>query len=201
MRTDDVAEFLLSLALPPERVAPAVGDLLEERPQRGAFWFWRSLAGLAGAGLGRTLAADPRQWLRLAFRGVLQAWFNAGLCGLLLVVLLVPRWVTADWAGQRYVQAAAMTVLWFAFAWARFSVGRYLADEARGRELAALLAFCVCEAALCLLLPAAIALLRGRPPMVWRLTGPPSDTVAYWLLMHPLLVAGALHRRFRRAEA
>ena len=58
MRKADVAEVLLSLVGSPERARSFVGDLIEERGH-GAAWFWRSVARLWLAMLGRDLMTAP----------------------------------------------------------------------------------------------------------------------------------------------
>jgi hypothetical protein len=40
MRKDRLAETLLSLVGPTDRVASTVGDLMEEQRERGPVWFW-----------------------------------------------------------------------------------------------------------------------------------------------------------------
>jgi hypothetical protein len=40
MRKDRLAETLLSLVGPADRVASTVGDLMEEQRERGPVWFW-----------------------------------------------------------------------------------------------------------------------------------------------------------------
>ena len=57
MRSDRLAESLLSMVAPLERAASAVGDLAEEAEARGAFWFWRSVARIALALLARDVGS------------------------------------------------------------------------------------------------------------------------------------------------
>jgi hypothetical protein len=58
MRSDRLAEAVLSMVAPAERAASAVGDLAEDADVRGAFWFWRSVARLALALLARDLVSS-----------------------------------------------------------------------------------------------------------------------------------------------
>ena len=58
MRSDRLAEAVLSMVAPAERAASAVGDLAEDADVRSAFWFWRSVARLALALLARDLVSS-----------------------------------------------------------------------------------------------------------------------------------------------
>jgi len=58
MRSDRLAEAVLSMVAPAERAASAVGDFAEDADVRGAFWFWRSVARLALALLARDLVSS-----------------------------------------------------------------------------------------------------------------------------------------------
>ena len=57
MRSDRVAELLLSMVAPPDRAASTVGDLVEEGVGRGGSWFWWSVARVASTLLGRDLVS------------------------------------------------------------------------------------------------------------------------------------------------
>ena len=56
MRKSAIAEWILSLAMPPEHVASTVGDLIEDN--RGPLWFWTAIARTVVAFVWRDLAAD-----------------------------------------------------------------------------------------------------------------------------------------------
>jgi hypothetical protein len=43
MPATDIAQWILRHSATPERAESVIGDLLEQAPQRGAFWFWRSV--------------------------------------------------------------------------------------------------------------------------------------------------------------
>jgi hypothetical protein len=54
-----VAQAILGLAMPRDKAIASVGDLLEQLPQHGVAWFWRSVISLAARRVWRPLAAWP----------------------------------------------------------------------------------------------------------------------------------------------
>jgi hypothetical protein len=84
MRSDRLAEAILSIVAPPDRAAAAVGDLLELVPDRGRLWFWASVLRTAGAIVWGHFRAQP---LRLTFYAAL-ASFGYALLALLLLVAI-----------------------------------------------------------------------------------------------------------------
>jgi len=83
MRSDRLAEAILSLVAPADRVASAVGDLMEGADARGRVWFWHSVARLTISLLGRDLLFAP---VAMAASAAF-AWFL--YMGLSLVLALV----------------------------------------------------------------------------------------------------------------
>jgi len=53
MRSEFVAEWILARLTTRSRAASIVGDLLENRSEKGTLWFWRSFAGIVLAVAGR----------------------------------------------------------------------------------------------------------------------------------------------------
>jgi len=72
-----VAEWLLTLCTSRERACSIVGDLSEEGHLRGAPWFWRHVAKIAVALVGRDLCSAPLRIALLAIGGYLLLFFQA----------------------------------------------------------------------------------------------------------------------------
>jgi hypothetical protein len=70
MRDINPAERLLSLFTSPESAAGVVGDLSEERGQRGSMWFWRQVMGTAFSLCRGTWFASPGAVLLLVLFGL-----------------------------------------------------------------------------------------------------------------------------------
>jgi hypothetical protein len=98
VRKDTVAETLLMLVGPAERVRSVVGDLMEEAG-RGRLWFWRSVTRLWLAMLGRDLMSAP---IAMAV-SCAAAWFVYMLVSLVLGFAAYVA-VTLAWGGA-YVLA------------------------------------------------------------------------------------------------
>ena len=71
MRSDRLAETILSLVIAPDRSAAAVGDLVEGAGGRGRGWFWTSVARIALSSAARDLLTAP---VAMAVSAAL-AWF------------------------------------------------------------------------------------------------------------------------------
>ncbi len=61
------AEWILSLVIAPGRAAAAIGDLQEERSERGRLWFWWSVLGTAASHLWQDLRLHPGWAIGRAF--------------------------------------------------------------------------------------------------------------------------------------
>ena len=100
MRSDHLAESILTVVWPPDRAAAAVGDLLEDMAHRGTRWFWRSvlLTGLAAV----RQQVETQPWQILFYGAV--AWFGYMLTALLVLVCaqmaLLILWLAADVAAH-----------------------------------------------------------------------------------------------------
>ena len=154
MRSDRLAEILLSLVASSDRAASAVGDLMEESDARGRFWFWRSLARLWLSQLGRDLLTAPFTmavssaiaWflymglsLVLAFTAYVAVTLVWGVAYVLThhtglelvtdVLRLRVAWPPIPDAATWTIQAAVL------FAIAPFQIGRAIAPYWRGHEL------------------------------------------------------------------
>jgi hypothetical protein len=156
MPKDRIAEWILSLVVPPDRAASTVGDLMEDAGKGGWLWFWMCVARTALAFLLRNLAAAP---LRLTGFAVL-GWFAymtasviLWLCGFVLATLL---WGMAYFFTHHTGLELVANLLRIRFDWpppptgvmhwmealmvwmmAPFQVGRFAARCWPGREVAA----------------------------------------------------------------
>lgn len=206
MRKDLLAERLLSLVGPSERVASAIGDLLEEDAERGRVWFWGSVARLWLSLLVRDLGVAPFKmaaaaalsWFvymmlsaLLAFAGyfVVAIFWGAGYMlsnhtGLELladVLRLRFDWPPVSSVATWWIQAVAL------FAIAPFQLGRASAPYWRGHE--------VSLAVVTLLIWTAMA--RFVPFVLVGITASP----AMMPLIVTFLLLGALAERFRPTVA
>jgi hypothetical protein len=153
MRRDQIAELILSLFTSPERAASIIGDLEEDAPARGNFWFWECVARTVFSLLRHDLTAEPLFLLGLAVRGTLFSlrlvalWSVLILLGIVVVAAVVvqikaaagpaPSWVH----GQAVMDSAGYLLGLTAMVMIEFRVGQWLARRARGREMAACLAY------------------------------------------------------------
>ena len=154
MRSDLLAEWILSLVVDRERAASAVGDFLEDVPERGRRWFWFSIGKTAFARLGRSLMEAPFRmagfaafaWLvymAMGFALGFAAWIAATLLwgmGYFLshhtVMELVANLLRLrfDWPAPpvEWLRFVDCVVVWIA---APYQLGRWWARAARGREM------------------------------------------------------------------
>lgn len=203
MRKADVAETLLSLVGSPERARSFVGDLVEEGG-RGRLWFWRSVARLWFAMLGRDLMSVP---LAMAI-GCVAAWFVYMLLSAVLVlagyVVVTLAWGIAyvlnnhtglelltdalrirfDWppipdAAMYVIQAAVLLAI------APFQIGRGSARYWRGHEVSVVIVMLFVWMAMAFFVPLVGIGISARPAMV--------PVIVMFVL------AGALFERFRPA--
>ena len=77
-----IAEWLLSQVVASERAASTVGDLMEEVPARGRFWFWSCVARTVSSSAVRDFRAIPVDSAGLALRAIL---VNQALCILFML--------------------------------------------------------------------------------------------------------------------
>jgi hypothetical protein len=190
MRSDRLAEALLSMVAPPDRAASAVGDLAEEADARGAFWFWRSVARVALALLGRDLVSSAVAMAASA----MFAWFL--YMGVSLVfafvgyVALTVAWgvayvlthqpgfelladllrVRLDWPPIPMQATYALQAVVF-FAITPFCIGRGSAAYWRGHELGLVIVTMPIWLAMSVLVPFVGVGVRTSPAMVPVLAG------------------------------
>lgn len=154
MRSDRLAEWVLSLVADGERAASAVGDFLEEVPQRGRWWLWMSVGRTGLSWMGRSLAEAPVRmagfaafaWfaymvmaLLLGFAGWIAAtvvwgmgYFFSHHTGMELVtnaLRLRFDWPAPPLVWLRFVDCA---IVWMA---APYQSGRFVGRAWRGREM------------------------------------------------------------------
>ena len=205
MRKADVAEMLLALVGSSERVRSSVGDLIEEA-DHGRMWFWRSVARLWLAMLGRDLMTAP---VAMAVSCV-ALWFIYMLTSLVLgaagYVVITLAWgiayvaanhtgvelltdllkVRLDWppipdAATYVIQAVVL------FALAPFVLGRSSALYWRGHEVSLAVIMLIVWTAMAMFVPLVGVGISARPAMV--------------PLMVTFVLAGSLFERFRSAPA
>ncbi len=138
MREEIIAEWILSLAISPERAASTLGDLLEECQTRGRVWFWWGVLGTALSHLWHDLQLHPGWAAGRALWGFGATIVYTALLGFPLFMFL-PRVNTdgpgftvsapSPWAAPILI-GAMCSVIPFVVAWqnARLSHGRELAS-------------------------------------------------------------------------
>jgi hypothetical protein len=205
VRKADVAEVLLSLVGSLERARSCVGDLVEERGH-GAAWFWRSVARLWLAMLGRDLMTAP---VTMALSCVV-AWFLYMLLSVILAlvgyVVVTLAWGVAhvlsqhsglelvtdllrvrfDWppipdAATYLIQALVL------FAIAPFQLGRGSALFWRGHEVGFAVVMLIVWTSMATFVPLVGVGITAPPSMV--------------PMMVMFILAGALFERFRPAAS
>jgi hypothetical protein len=138
MRSIHIAEWILALVTSRDRAASTVGDLMEEAPARGVFWFWSGVLRTAASLLWRDFAERPARMTGLAFRGLA---IELGFLLLFLVLSGVAGTVAGSPGGlnsvgwRLFFNAPTLVIPIF--------IGRMLARWAPGHELAACLAYAI----------------------------------------------------------
>lgn len=147
-----IAEWILSLVLPPDRAASTVGDWMEDAAERGSLWFWSCIFRTVAAHIWNDFAESPGFMIGLAFRGWLYSlWlimgtyfgFFVAICILVPVALFAGFLAQAvywqpSWGHVPKIIGPAFTLAWLG--WCQFQTGRWIARRAPGRELAACIA-------------------------------------------------------------
>ena len=185
MRSDRLAEAVLSMVAPAERAASAVGDLAEEVDARGAFWFWRSVARLALALLARDLVSSALAISASAalgwflYMGISIVFASIGYVALTLAwgltdvlthhtgfeLLADVMRVRFDWPPIPTSATDALQAVVF-FAVTPFCIGRGSAAHWRGRELSLVILTLPIWLAMSVLVPFVGVGVRTAPPMV-----------------------------------
>jgi len=162
MRKADAAEWILSLVSEPDRASSTTGDLLEQTAGRNAVWFWLSVARITASHLVSDLRAARGRMIWLAIRGVL-AYVPLAFFAVLAMVAPIGIWMAISWflGTPRDFHVPS----WYGYAAAAivetaipFVIGQSIAENSRGRELAAGFAFAFVLAAL-----GAISAFSGNP--------------------------------------
>jgi len=205
-RADTLAETLLSLVGSADRAGSVVGDLIEEAGGRGRLWFWRSVARLWVAMLGRDLLTAPvamavscaAAWfvymlvsVALAFAlyvavtlvwGIVYVFDNhTGLELLTRALNLRFDWPPIPDLATYLIQAAVL------FTIAPFHIGRGSVRFWRGHEVSLAVVMLIIWSAMATFVPLVVVGISARPAMV--------------PVMVAFVLAGALFERFRSSPA
>ena len=185
MRSDRLAEAILSLVAPPDHAASVVGDLMEDGAARNAFWFWRSVTRFAMRRLGRDLAslfvpmAASAAFSWFLYMGVSLVFALVGYVALTLAwglayilsqhtgVELLTDFLRLrlDWPPlPPWSTYALQTVVFFAIT--PFCIGRASAGHWRGHELGLVIVMQVIWLAMSVLVPFVGVGVRTTPTMV-----------------------------------
>jgi hypothetical protein len=157
MRKAQIAEFVLSLFTSPERAASTVGDLIENAAARGVWGFWWDISRTAFSLLWNSLRAEPLFMASIGFRGLLLS-FSLLLLTLICIIVFIPLSLIV--VSLPFSAAGIHLDQWaLRFSWVsgllggllgliavlavQFQTGRWIARRARGREMAACVAFLV----------------------------------------------------------
>jgi hypothetical protein len=148
MRKAHIAELILSLFTSRERAASIVGDLIENATG-GAIWFWSCVFRTALSLLWSDLADEPAFIAGLGFRGLL---LNLSLNLALFISIVILSVIFGVLVGSGLVSGPAgitLRAFWVLGAIAVFTVnfqtGQWIARRARGREMAACIAFVIIQ--------------------------------------------------------
>jgi hypothetical protein len=134
---DTIAERLLRLTASREVASTIAGDLRELAITRGKLWFWFAIVRTVSSLLWKDLVSAPLFLAILGLRGLLVTLCLASL--LCFIAIGVPFGFATKWDHGVFFTA---DVAWLtAIALTQFITGRYLAAKARGREIAAVLAY------------------------------------------------------------
>lgn len=137
-----VAEWALGPAVGPPQAAGVVGDLLETGAERGAVWFWSSVARTAAGAVWGDLRSQPFFYLGLALRGAVL------LCAVLVSVwqarVMAFDFVRASLSHSSFLVRHPKEWLWPAVRAASLLgtayAGRWVARRSLGRPAAVCLA-------------------------------------------------------------
>jgi hypothetical protein len=116
MRDINRAERLLSLFTSPDSAAGIVGDLSEERGQRGSVWFWRQVLGTVLSLCRGALKESPGIVLSLVVLGFLLVTLPASF-GAALPSKVVPFSLFSTSAVERVFAVALISGIYALIAW------------------------------------------------------------------------------------
>ena len=149
MRNTRLAEWILSLVLPPERAASAVGDWMEDSAKRGNVWFWSCVFRAATARLWNDLAENPVELVRVGFGGyffgLLLVAASLILMIPIMILVMIPVAILAHFLpslphAQEIFQIPGTLCGCAGLCVCEFQTGRWIARRAPGREMAACIA-------------------------------------------------------------
>ena len=206
MRRDRLAEKILSLVAPPDRVAAVVGDLMEDAGEQGRLWFWRSVTRIWLSLLGRDLFFAP---LKMAVSSAL-AWFVYMVLSVILAfagyfavsIIWGAGYVLSNHTGVELLAdilrirfdwpPVSSVVTWWIqaavlFAVAPFQLGRASQPYWRGHEVSLAIVTLLIWTAMARFVPFVLVGIKASPAMM--------PLVVMFLLL------GAVAERFRPASA
>jgi hypothetical protein len=128
MRREAMAERLLALFVGRVKAASVLGDLAEERGERGARWFWWSYADILFAAAWRPVAAIGVAFATIWYGGRYVAGPN-GMVGYTPVEYIA--FSRASWLAD-VVSIGAISTFLFAYSWVRFGSQDRMARLALG---------------------------------------------------------------------
>ena len=212
MRNARIAEWFLSLVTTPDRAAAAVGDLLEVHSPHGSVRFWVSVVATLCAHIWGDLAAHPIRMAGLAVQGILlQLLFSVAMAiGLALLYGVIsavalqvgardPGLLSGWWVNPApWLVSGSLVAGWIFALVGSYLVGRILARQSPGHELAP----CVANVIMGFVLPyvvfGSLGWPRGEPMLT--APGPWWPMFAYSFPPFVALMAGAIRvRRLRRS--
>ncbi|MEP7354680.1 MAG: hypothetical protein ABI824_15740 [Acidobacteriota bacterium] len=199
MQKANIAEWILSLAMPPDRAHSSVGDLMEEGESRSRPWFWFSVVQATSTQVFREITGSPWDMLKLYLWGW---WAGIALIG---TVLLPTTWLL-DPIAWKLGFACGDSQCWPVVDWGNpwlkrpleiatvFIAGWLMANRSKGRELSAAFASILFGNSTHLVVMYLSALQVRRIGQPWPIEGPVLS-----LVVGPMVaIAAALYARYRR---
>jgi hypothetical protein len=209
-----MAELILSLFTTRERAASTVSDLLESSPARGLLWFWSSVGRTAASLVWDDFATEPYFMGGLAFRGLLA---NLALYIIAFAAIIVLAAVLGVLAADVFGPAGGVTSAGFQLPFrllgvitalaVEFQTGRWIARRARGREMAACVAFLLIQTIAMLVIGEAVFGSRWMRALTERSDSVPAPSTSNMSIVITNLVvaaglfAGAIQVRRRSGDS
>ena len=130
------AEWVLGLVTTPERAASIAGDLWESRTPGGVARFWLDVLRIVASLVWQDVVTSPGQILKLALRAFVWEFLYVLLFGMAIGVAAgsLFGWLGLDHPHRLWSSVNVCSFL--AFAVIQFKVGRWIAHNAEGREVA-----------------------------------------------------------------
>ena len=192
MRKARFAEWLLRSVTTEERAASTAGDLVESAPERGEWWFWRSLLGTLVSQMWQGVASNPRTMFGLAIRSYLVLLFYAFAWS---IAVMFAGWYLLIHAARAYGASGSVMslspVTHAGNCFITFMMGRCIARRAPGNELSAVTALCLLQLAV----TSVVISVQTASVVGWR---PDYLNIALWFLNMTLCFLGALTEAAKR---